>query len=411
MRVMVYEPEPHGHHLTYARVVIEALLTLGCDVVFTTSELAPTTPEYNIQIRPLESRIRLDATVQRSIGSTDTGRLRGLRTTARSFWAAIERCAPEHVLVPTADGITQALGVFPRKPPAGLEIEGLLMRGKWAYPNRSLRDRLAAWLSLNSARRGPWTTLYCLDELAVQDSRSRGGRLAQILRLMPHVMDPVEHIPAATAREALAFPSGKFYVGCIGALSLRKGIDVLLEAMGRREVPHDVVLVLMGKCDESLALHLAGPAAARLREQGRLLQIDRYVEERTLALGYAALDCVCTLHRDTTLPSSVLLHAAAHGKPVLGSNSGWIEHMIRKFELGWTADPSDPASVAIALQQARDGFGRYRAAPAVQELAAFHTTFNAKATWMTRIRERLAGSGLPPRRDPDPATVHPCQLP
>lgn len=388
MRVMVYEPDHHGHRLTYARVVIEALLEQGCEVIFTTSEAAPGSTEYQMQIGGLERRIRLDPWLKRATRRSDIMRLRGMRAVAASFWESIDRCKPAHALVSTADGISQALGIFPRRLPPGLEIEGLLMRGKWAYPNKTLRDRMAAWVSLTTAKRAPWTTLYCLDELAVEAAKRQGGRLARVFQLMPHVIDPVERIPREAARRRLGLSSGKVYFGCIGALNIRKGIDVLINALGRPNVPPQVALLLLGKCDDSLTRHITSPAAHRLLDEGRLIIIDEYVEESMMHCAYAGLDCFCTLHQDTTLPSSVLLHAVAYGKPVLGSNSGWIEHMIRRFELGWTSDPSDAAAVSAQLARIHAELPSFRRSPSADHLVAFHTVANAKATWMRRIRER-----------------------
>jgi glycosyltransferase involved in cell wall biosynthesis len=330
MRVLLFEPDNQGHRLTYVRYVAEALLAAGCEVVLTTADYVPPSIEFKTQLSHLLPRIKVDPWITPGC-SNFKGPLKGFRHTAFLVEESIRRNQPDHVIVVMADGVSQALGVFPRSIPKGLEIEGLFMRGRWAYKSNSLKQKIRTLVSTSLTQRAPWTRLLHLDEFAVEALKRRGGRIARISQLMPHAIEPPANLSRRQARAILGLDPDAIFFSAIGVLDRRKGIDVLLQAFQHPDCPAAAKLFLVGKPSGEIVKLFDSAPIKDLRNANRLFIIDRYVSDQEMAAAFAASDCVVTLYTDTTVPASILLHAASYAKPVLGSDEGWIGQMIRKF--------------------------------------------------------------------------------
>ncbi len=384
MRVLVYEPEHGGHRLNYVRHVVLALRDLASvDVVL--GRAAPSSTEFEVALAPLADHLRIHA----EIPPVRTSPLARAADKWRAFVTALRRHRPDHVLVPYGDGLAQLHGALPLVP-GGVEIEGLLMRGSFAYPGATAAARLSRLL----ASRAPWSTVHHLDPLAWEAARKLGGGSARRWRLMP---DPVDAptIGKAEARLQLGLPAAARIAGCAGAIEERKGMDLLLGAFAAASTADDHLL-------------LAGRLSPRIRRlleelpeslRARVHALDRFLDEATFAASLAAMDLVCTPYPDHVGSASIVIRAAAAGRPVLAADTGWMEAIVPRFGLGRTVAVRDPIALARALAQALEEAGDHAPRAAAAAFVRFHSHENFAACWTARLRDRIGAAQAPGRID------------
>jgi len=141
-------------------------------------------------------------------------------------------------------------------------------------------------------------------------------------------------------------PNGE-YVLYLGGLTAKKGVDVLLKAMGlirQRRLPANLKLIVAGEGsqrpvlqqyasdhDLASAVQFVGPVAGDFKRF--LLQHCQYVvmPSRTEAMPLVALE------------------AFAAGKPILASNVGGLAKLIRDGVTGRLIAPENPSALADAM--------------------------------------------------------------
>ena len=413
LRLLIFEPNPTGHRLQHVRLLLDAASSLPVAPVLALSRGAPATQEFAVHLAPALASdgragggpaVEVDASLDVPDGAGRSPVSAGLAH-LRLLHGAVAQHRPDHVYVPYADGlaqlagVAQALGRSPLRPARGAPrpvAEALLMRGRFAYPADSpLRGaKSRVWLAATAA--SPFDVLHHLDPIPYEAIRRRGGHLAAKSRIIPEPVEPLRDIGRVAARRRLSLPEGGRYVGCVGRLDRRKGIDLLLAAFAAadragRIGPGDRLL-LMGRAEPQIAALLAGEHAA-LVAAGRIVVIDRYVDEAELEAGVCALDVVATLYPQHIGSSGVVVRAAAAGRATLGSDYGWVGMAVDRFGLGRTCRASDTPAVAAALADLLDESGRFALPPLGRRFVEFHTAANYAAHWTAALRERL---GLPP---------------
>lgn len=132
----------------------------------------------------------------------------------------------------------------------------------------------------------------------------------------------------------------------VGQLIRRKGLDVLLEALGALGAGAGRLhLLVVGE----------GPESAALRAQAERLGLARrvtflpYRDNAGLPELWAAADAFVLPARFDAWPV-VVVEALAAGLPVLGTEAcGSVRDLVRENESGWRCAPEDVAALASAL--------------------------------------------------------------
>jgi glycosyltransferase involved in cell wall biosynthesis len=204
---------------------------------------------------------------------------------------------------------------------------------------------MAAELAIHTAVRA-----YRHVQVFVCPSRFMAGRMAaagvfpERLRWIPHFVSPVTERPAEDGN-AVVFA---------GRLSAEKGVDTLIEAVGRVAAP--IRLDVAGD----------GPDRSRLEEVAGRLGGGRV---RFLGrLDGKAMDALIGEAVAVVLPSRwyenqpmIVLEAFARGVPVVVSNLGGTPELVRHGTDGFLVPPDDPATLASALQDLLEDPARARA--------------------------------------------------
>jgi hypothetical protein len=392
VHIAIFEPNAGGHHYTYIKRLLPVVAGLGQRVTFVTSPEGLASPQYAAQIKSVEHLCAIDSSIQLSRSGPAVANLTGWATDLRRI--AIDLAA-DHVLMPYADGTIQMVGLQRMTGrfslPASLELEGLMMRGSFAYNRPTLREALRArvWLALTSA--APFRTVHHTDPIVVRALQRRAPGLWHRTRIIP---DPVERFDPpsrAEARGRLGIREDGRYIGCVGYMDRRKGIDRLIRAFLAARLGHPDRLLLAGEQEPAIREMLVDEAADAVRE-GRIIILERYISDEEFRLSVAAMDVVCTPYppgAGHSGSSSIVIHAAGQERPVLGSASGWIGDTIERFGLGRVCDVMDMVAFAAAISASFDASPDYRITEGGRRFVEFHRPENFAECFTRRLRERL----------------------
>jgi glycosyltransferase involved in cell wall biosynthesis len=386
VRVLVFEPDHNGHHFSYLSLILPAVAALAPRPVLVISKGAPETEPYRLLIRPLAGAVELDAACAAPAGSAwEIAQRRAV-----DLLSAIERHRPDHVVVPYADGLGQVLalrGLSGRRVfRQGVSSEALFMRGAFAYPSAGVKRRLAQSVNRVLMERSPFGCRHHLDPLVYE--RLRPGRWD----LMPDPAEQPEPATTTSARRRLGIEERGRVIGCAGVIGAHKGVPLLLRAFERATLAPDDRLLLVGPHDPGVRSLLEGQYRALVRA-GRIFSINRFVEPEVLGSSFLAMDVVCAPYPDHIGSSSIVIRAAAAGRPVLGSDFGWVGRTVARFELGWRCDVNDPERFADTIRSSLERAAAWRPGPAAERFVRFHSPENFARAWCVCLRRRL---GLPP---------------
>ncbi len=397
MHIALFEPNNSGHRYTHVKRLLPALASFGAKVTFVTSRQGRDSQEYAAQIKPLENLCAVEASME---FDEKGDQKRSIRSFADNLRRVARDLAADHIIMPYADGTIQTAGMLRLTGrytlPPGVEIEGLMMRGLFAYdaaPSLKARLRARAWLALTAA--APFTIVHHMDPIVYRAIRSRAPSLASRVRLMPDPVEPFTPPTKAEARRRLGLPENGRYVGCVGFQDRRKGIDRLIRAFLDARLSATDRLLLAGKQEQAIKDILAAEGTQAVSE-GRIISLARYISDEELCLGVSALDVVCTPYPPDaghSGSSSIVIHAAGQDRPSLGSDCGWVGDTIRRFGLGWVCDVMSPQTFAAAVRSSLESAGDFRLPEAGRRFVEFHRPDNFTACFTKRLRERL---NLPP---------------
>ena len=177
------------------------------------------------------------------------------------------------------------------------------------------------------------------------------------ITIVPCGYDPDEFSPRdmSMAREMLGIQPDERVILQLGRIVRRKGIDTVIEALGRlRHVYHEPARLLVVGGPDRIASRHRDEELARLMDLAETLGVDDRVtfvgrrDRAELADYYAAADVfVSTPWYE---PFGITpLEAMACGTPVIGSDVGGIKYSVRDGETGFLVPPRDPDALADRL--------------------------------------------------------------
>jgi len=196
-------------------------------------------------------------------------------------------------------------------------------------------------------------TLFSLDPFVIPHLHQLSHQTQAV-----HLPDPVEGAaPVAPSqvealRQQLGIEAGRQVLLLFGALTERKGVFPLLEALA--ELPSDrcqhICLLLVGESKISTQIDAR---LSRLRQTQPLQAIAHYqfVPEAAVQVYFHLADLVLAPYQRHVGMSGILLQAAAAQKPVLSSDYGLMGEMVHRYGLGLAVDSTRPAAIAAGLCQ------------------------------------------------------------
>jgi glycosyltransferase involved in cell wall biosynthesis len=179
--------------------------------------------------------------------------------------------------------------------------------------------------------------------------RYRGG--AKVAAL-PDPVCPVTPGGRVAAATQAAAPSNRLHLLMFGALTARKGVMQLLDALERLDdgIAARLAVVVAGRVEPALA-ELFKAATERLRRR-RALQFhaeQRWLSRDEIAALLGWSDAVLAPYQRFVGSSGVMLWAAAAGKPLVTQDFGLLGRLVADHRLGLAVDSADPGRLAAAI--------------------------------------------------------------
>ena len=399
MKALVFEPQFVGHNLAYARHVIEALSQVGVESIFLTSRQALESEEYRTHIGTLSCEFTVEVSdvfeSKRSSRGVRVQGPRGLYSTMRALLDGLKEFCPEHVYVPFGNALAYSLGV--PNPVSrllrsrGVEIEAILLFGKYSYPHTDWSSRWKQELALRMLDLGPWTRIHHILPHAVNVMSQHSTKLKQITGLLPDPIETPVHFERTSACRRLGLNPDHRYLSLLGVIDRRKGIHDLLAAIRRVEsdLPGDVRFLVAGRCASDVRSVFQGEFKD-LVDSGRIVIRDQHLSHEELWAACYASTMMLLPYPEHQYSASILIRAAAAQVPVVCNSIGWMHETTQRFNLGWTCNTRDPSEFGQVLVETVSSCDKFLAGASAQEFVSFHSLDNFRARITQRIRQRIS---------------------
>jgi glycosyltransferase involved in cell wall biosynthesis len=156
--------------------------------------------------------------------------------------------------------------------------------------------------------------------------------------------------PRGESRAHYSLSDSDVAILCFGALTQRKGVEILLNAAAKISGAANIVVILAGKQDLEVESRIASFKARKEEQSMRIVIRNAFVdadEERRL---FAAADIVWVGYPGFLGSSGVLIQAGCASLPVVSGSQGETGATVRGFQCGLTCELSNPSEVEAAVR-------------------------------------------------------------
>jgi len=385
MRLLIVEPESHGHRGHYVRWLVVAAHRKQWDVVIATTKAASSHPI----VRTLPSEfgnvaihLMRDAAKRQDVHPTFWQLVRNDIASWRSFKQTVDEIRStgpiDAVVLPYAEYCFFSLAIF-GEPFWGIPWCAISMRlslaqlgsvvnssmpRKWRFAGRILRQpSLRALFVINPSVGDVPQTWY-------------SPRVRARLRYLPDPGEDSGFVSRQEARVSLNLADTAVAILVYGWIDGRKGADALLQTLALEPELDEYVVILAGEQSTNTRDLLRSEPYARFREEKRLIVLDRFISETEQSAVFAAADIAWLGYRSHLFMSGVLVLAGRAGLPVIGTREGEIGRLVETHQLGAVAAIGQLSDIARALRRMRDATMRYEMGQRARRVFAAHSVDN-----------------------------------
>ncbi len=365
VRVLILEPHASGHHGPYLQWMTTGLLQRGFrPTVVTLSESLSHPSMATIADAVEKDRVEVicEAHEPSRFLRTSNSSLGGHAGREFAYWrlfsewyrAHVHRARPDIVFLPYMDYCLYAVGLL-GSPFGNCPWIGLAMRPSFHYrqmgviaPRPSLATvRKALFLRVLANRH--LRRLLTIDEPLAQYLAAASTALGKKATFLPEPAELTDLPNPIDAKRRLGTPADRKLILVYGAISARKGVLELFQAVGHPGFPPSVDVLLAGELAPEIHQALVSPEIAPLVAQGRLRLLDRFITTEDESFLFAAADIVWLGYRGHYTASGVLVQAANTGRPVIACKEGIIGWQTQRHGLGKVVNPGNPPEVCEAV--------------------------------------------------------------
>lgn len=335
MKAFIYDIGTAGHLLNYVFLISKALKDHGVEVFLVTEENTICSNSYHVHYEGKSKPFQIIITKSR-----DSIKNLFLRRLIRmlDLKDVITRLNPDYVYIPYFDSYLKLYSIMPFILPK-TKLNVILFNLQFVFMNKgSVRSFLLEKLFMQMVNNSSINRIYLTDDMTYEYIRRKTNALA-FERKIRKVHDPVswnQSVDRGNFRCKYGIPLNAKVLGSVGIQDRRKGVDILIKAFLDYSDNQNEYLLLAGEHSESVNQILESyHAHPRI---GNVVTINSYLKDEQLDEAIGASDVISVIYPRHYGSASFLLRAALAGKPVIGSNFGWIGECIARYELGLTID-------------------------------------------------------------------------
>lgn len=371
MRVILVGPQlSGGHHPVYVRLITEEAIRRGWRIKLLTSR-ASATRELLDRVVPSDPKVSVHGLMEVDFPA-DGGFVARFEYQYQMFKALREgvrqlagREPIDFVYVTNLDCFSRVAPFLGA--PFDLPFSGLLanvgfhLRRSGVVVPRSRREPIEAWMFRRLLCLPMLKALLTTDDTLPAHEQALVIQGSEKIQCIPELVTVGDLLDRSSARAKIGIKSDSFVVLCYGALSARKGVSQLLDALVLESCPKEVVVLLAGRQEDDVRLLMQGETACKLRAQGRLIEWNRYVTPEEEVRAYSACDLVWLGYVGYYGISGVTIQSAVSGRPSVACQEGIVGHWVRTHNIGLTTDVRNPHNVIEAIEKIRTNTALRRA--------------------------------------------------
>jgi glycosyltransferase involved in cell wall biosynthesis len=364
MKVMLFQPDTFGHHVTlYLRHIAREVLRRGWDFHLVTTRGVLDSPAFSTVASECGNRLRISFIPEESDPWKKPKRaklllfkFRRYRAFARAYscWSGEQK--PDVVLVEHLDRCDRPLALL-GSPFGETPFVGLLMGPRFHHRRMGIlgpgtrRDWFHAWLLRRLLQIPTLRSVLAIDESLVHYASEAELPGASKLLYLPDAASVSPRLSHDVARRRFGILSGQLVVLAYGVLAERKGVAELITALADPSCQPNVVALIAGSQDPFVQHLLSSELAQKLRSDGRLIEVPGFLDDAGQNAVFSAADVAWLGYRGFYGMSGVLVQSCAMGLPVVACREGVIGWLTRKHELGVAVDSTDIDQVILALNR------------------------------------------------------------
>lgn len=134
-----------------------------------------------------------------------------------------------------------------------------------------------------------------------------------------------------------------------GYIDHRKAIDRLVRALLDERVPLQLTLLLVGAQSADTAKLIRGAEGRRLHQQGRLIEVNRFVSDGEEAAAFQRADIIWAYYPKSYCSSGAMVRAGQASRPVIATREGLVGHTVSRLGMGLTAPENDDNELTLVL--------------------------------------------------------------
>ncbi len=325
--VVIVCPRVEGHRLSYVKLLVLRARDEGRSVLLVLPPGASTSPDFETHLAGL--RLEFKVREVRDFGPA-------------GVQALIDEASGGLLVFPDGDEVVRSLALRNLRT-RGVRMSVVMMRprGQSSFPVRRAVGSIAKAAMRWVARRNRGVRVYSLVPSTVRSLKQN------------EVRDPIDFHPVMSDARALraAWDSGAssetLWFGIVGAITARKNIDLVAEALCMTPARIGLVIAGAAEVDEDV---ISGWTAPMVRAGRPVVRLEQRLTDTELDNIMAAIDVAVLAHSNDG-PSGIMGKAAVAGKHVLAAGAPTLRHEILKNTgLGVWAKLT-PSSLAAAAAE------------------------------------------------------------
>ena len=192
--------------------------------------------------------------------------------------------------------------------------------------------------------------LFTLDPYSVNPIQN----IASNTRIL-HVPDPTP-VPKSFHRAPYSLRGGPFRLLIAGVIDARKGVNEVLRTLATEQFSFPIVLTLLGPISDNDKRDIEANIDSLNGVDNVLVKVDdRYVSEQDISEAMQLSDAALLTYRQHVGSSNMLVKAAAHRLPVVGTDFGLVGRLIEHYQLGITVASLTEKEIAHGIRQVATG--------------------------------------------------------